>query len=945
MVEKTKNFKKAFDIYVALSEMPVKSAIKKLQSMQQVSNDIKNVVITLINSQSHASQYIHDNFTPSEEDYLFNSTKYQSGSILGEYQLIEKIGQGGMSQVYKAKRSGVDAQKNVAIKIFSPKSFSPQLLEHFINEQKILANLSHPNIVNMLHGDKTPDGNVYLVMELIEQALPISKYAKKHKLSVKNKIKYILQCAKTLAYSHANLIIHRDLKPDNILINDKRQLKIVDFGIAKLISNDLSGDKTTILALTPSYAAPEQINSQHISVKTDIFSLAVVALELLNQKKFLPKDRLIKSCQNDEVATETTLKSLKIDKDLKNILRQALQQNPNDRYKSMQSFADDLQNYLYNKPVNATSQSFFYRLGKFSKRNKALFFTSLAFLVFLLGSLIFTLWQNQQIKIASAKAQHVKQFMLDTFSTTNPDEHSGEMISAKDLLLSAMRKIEENKKLASDVKLELYQSMGIAFAQLGLHKFAIQSFKSSLQIDPHNEMSLALLAESLFANKQQDQYQQLMQSIAVENFSAIPRIKLKLTQASDFIAQGHTQRALALLQTIEQMPEVHKHLKLQFDVQLLKSSAYFMQSDYENVKKTLNDLRANLDLPATNSKVLALDLKRAIMYKDSGEYEQALLIFTELEQRYHTVLGNDYPELGLLYLRMAGTLSSLGKRDKAKSYAQKSYDFYLRLYGEKGESIAQALNMLASLYAQDYQWQNAIEKIQHALKILNKSYAQDYPLVLDLKKNLANYYIRLAQYEPALEILQEIHAVQLKIFGTNNAKTLSTENSLMLAFLHNNQLEKAQIVGEKLLTKVKQELPKKHFLQTEARFNLSRVYFKMKKLHKRLDLLLEIEKNKLIKPTSPSYAAVLLTIGQAYDVLDEVKPAEDYFLKAITANALVYPANHINSLQIKLQYAKFLKYWKRDKKAKKITQQVKSIIAQENYHNATLDKWIKDLGY
>ncbi|HFC30032.1 MAG TPA: serine/threonine protein kinase, partial [Oceanospirillales bacterium] len=496
--DKTQILKQAFDVYTTLSDLSVQEALARLQGMENLSDEVKQVVITLFSSQNQASQYVRDNFTPSESDFFYNNTKYQKGSLLGEYELLEKIGQGGMSQVFKAKRTGEQVQKFVAIKIFSPKNFSPHLLEHFINEQEILANLSHPNIVNMLHGDKTEDGNVYLVMELIEDALPITKYCQQHQVNNKQKIKFITQCAKTLAYSHTNLIIHRDLKPDNILINSKKQIKIVDFGIAKLISNDISGNKTTILALTPSYAAPEQINSENISVKTDVFSLAVVALELLTGKQVLPKDRLLKSCAQDEAAITTKIRQLKCDKDLKNILNQALAQNPDERYNSMQAFADDLANYLHSKPVNATSQSFVYRLAKFAKRRKALFVTSTAFLFLLIGGLIFTLWQNHKIQIESAKAQSVKQFMLDSFEVTDPDNSKGVDISVKDLLQSSYNKLENNKNIDKESKFDLIQTLAIAYGKLGQYNQAIDLLKKSLLIKPKDDLSLSYLAMYLF---------------------------------------------------------------------------------------------------------------------------------------------------------------------------------------------------------------------------------------------------------------------------------------------------------------------------------------------------------------------------------------------------------------------------------------------------------------
>jgi len=467
MSNQTLIWKHAAEIFAEVAELSVKKALNQINGIEDLSPEVRQAVITLINTGNKASVYIQNNLTPDFNVLSEAITDYECGTQLGEYVLLEKIGHGGMSQVYKAKRQNSHAQKPVAIKIFSPIGHSQQLLDNFINEQKILSDLSHPNIVDMLHGGKTADNTAYLVMELIQNALPIDQYFKTHPAPTNEKIKFITQCADALSYSHANLFIHRDLKPDNILIDQDNNLKIVDFGIAKLINNDIIGNKTTIMALTPSYAAPEQINSDKISVATDVFSLAVVTLELLAGKQILPKDRLIKSCINDEKSVDQCLKSLDIDKDLKNILRQALAQNPIRRYPSMHSFADDLNNYLSNNPVNATSQSWLYRIRKFAQRRTALFATLTTLSFSLLIGFFITLWQFQQIKIEAGKAQEVKQFMLDTFNITNPNISEGSDISAKDLLKIAAVKLNDNNELNSSIKFELYQSLAIANDQLG----------------------------------------------------------------------------------------------------------------------------------------------------------------------------------------------------------------------------------------------------------------------------------------------------------------------------------------------------------------------------------------------------------------------------------------------------------------------------------------------
>ncbi len=939
--DQTQLWKQAIEIYKGISELSIADAILHVDSIHNLSYELKQAVITLVNSGNQASEYIDKNFSPQLVEQKNREINYKVGDDLADYHLLEELGKGGMSYVFKAKRKDVEPQKLVAIKIFSPKSYSPQLLKHFISEQTILSELSHPNIVDMLHGGKTEDETTYLVMELIEKARPINDYCKK--LKTKQKINYILQCAQALAYSHSNLIIHRDLKPDNILIDKNGLLKIVDFGIAKLINNDIAGNKTTIMALTPNYAAPEQINSEKISTKTDIFSLAVVALELVFGEKFLPKDRLIKSCEKDEQAIDSTLKKLTVDKDLKNILHKALAQEPKERYASMQSFADDMENYLNNLPVTATSQSLFYRLGKFAKRRKALFISLMALLTTLIASLVLTLHQNQKIRIESAKAQNVKAFMLETFSQSNPDYHAGATITAKDLLNNAVNKLEKNSALQDDVKFELYQSLGMAYDQLGLANEALDLFRKAINLKPNNPIMLAYLAQALFDTKQQKEFEQLLSRVDETQFDDFPQAKFSLARVRNLTSKGQTKAALALLSHVKKLPKIQKNTALMSELTGMQAGAYFMQSDYKKVEQVLVSALKSYDLPDNHSIMLSTQLDMGILYNAMGEYDKSLNIFLKIEPLYLETMGASYPELGQLYLKMASDYLAKGQLNQAQVAAQKCYETYVRIYGKKGAQVARAMNMLAVIHKRNFEIDKTIGLLEDAIDLLNQSYDADYPLTLDLKKNLANNYLQKGQNQKALTLLQQVHKIQLKKLGENNDATLSTENSLVLALLKLNKTEEAKQLGESTLTKITKTLPIKHRLNKSIRFNLARVYDKKKDFKKRLELLLEIETLSTGSETNPDYPMILLTIGQAYNDLDKTQMAENYFLKALEANTKIYSGEHIQALQLKLQYAKFLKQRNKGKQVKKITQEVKKIIVSKNYHNAKLDKWLADL--
>jgi serine/threonine-protein kinase len=940
----TQIWQQAINIYANLSELSVNQALKHIENLDTLKPEIKQAVITLVNSGNQASQYIKDHYTPNLT--LENATypEIKIGLKLGEYELVEKLGQGGMSRVFKAQRIDSAAQKMVAIKIFTPQNHSHQLLDRFVSEQQILSKFNHKNIVDMLHGGTTENDTAYLVMELIENALPIDKFCAKKKLTIKQKILYIAECAEALSYSHANLIIHRDLKPDNILVNGKKHVKIVDFGIAKLINNDIEGNNTTIMALTPNYAAPEQVNSQPITVKTDIFSLAVVALHLLCDSPPLPTDRLIKSCINDDEFIDRNLKKNNCDKDLKNILRKALEHNPDDRYSSMQSFADDLNNWLDDKPVNATSQSFIYRIKKFAQRRSALFATMTTLFASLLIGFAITLWQFQQIKIEAGKAQHVKQFMLDTFNFTNPNTREGIKISASDLLKVAALKLDENTDLNPAIKFELYQSLAIANSQLGYFKKAIDLLNKSLLIKPNNSKSMAYLAANYFQADDQTALNILLSKTDETLFeSDIDQLKFSLVRAQNLSANGDTKQAIALIDHIQSINSVNKIPSEQVHIQQVLAGIYFDKSEYEKTIEILESILSHSSLPPKNTLILSTRLELGRTYNTMGKHDLALDELKEIEKYYKQILGEQHPDLGVLYFRMSSSFKAKGQIKKAHEYAQLSYDFNIKTFGEQGIQLSNSINMLAVLAQTDGNTEKAIELTKKAISILAKTYDPNHPLILELKTNLAFLLGRNKHNEKSLEILRDVYNLQKDTLGINHYSTINTESTIIGTLLNLKMTSEAKELALTHLQKVRKNINKNNIRTVNAYASLARVYLQTNEKQKRLDTFLEIEKQKLLNESDPHYVMILFNIAQAYNKMGDVENAMVYFQNAFKVNAQIYPDTHFSHIEMKLIYAKFLKSHNHLNTVKEILTEVRNTIKKENYKNKKWQKWIKKL--
>ncbi len=247
---------------------------------------VRRYVESLVLSYEQAGQFLDQPAVAGHaETFVGDETDSWKGRRVGPYQVIEEIGEGGMGSVYRAMRVDDQYKKQVAIKVVRSGYDTRFALSRFKAERQILANLEHPNIARLLEGGNTEDGQPYFVMEYI-QGQPLDQYCDAHKLTVTERLQLFRTVCSAVQYAHQNLVIHRDIKPGNILVTAEGVPKLLDFGIAKILTAD-PGDSsamktmTMMKLMTPEYASPEQLLDEPITTASDIYSLGVVLYELL----------------------------------------------------------------------------------------------------------------------------------------------------------------------------------------------------------------------------------------------------------------------------------------------------------------------------------------------------------------------------------------------------------------------------------------------------------------------------------------------------------------------------------------------------------------------------------------------------------------------------------------------------------------------------------------
>lgn len=326
----------------------------------------------------------------------------------GPYRILREIGRGGMGVVCLAKRDDGQFERLVALKLIGRASNRPKFTKLFWRERQILAQLDHPNIARLLDGGTTETGQLYYAMEFVDGE-PVDRYCRHHKLNRRERLELFLSICSAVSYAHRCLIIHRDLKPGNVLVTEAGVPKLLDFGVARMMAGDEQPEVRTETPLTPYFASPEQIRGQPLTVATDIYSLGVLLYLLLSERyPYGKRENTAAALQAILLEAPIPLRQQTsgIPADLENIAMMALRKEPERRYATVDALWKDIRDFLDGFPVQAAPDTFAYRFGKFTKRNRwAVTAASIALLAMTASGVM--IWQEKQQ--AEMRFQQVRQ--------------------------------------------------------------------------------------------------------------------------------------------------------------------------------------------------------------------------------------------------------------------------------------------------------------------------------------------------------------------------------------------------------------------------------------------------------------------------------------------------------------------------------------------------------
>lgn len=419
-----------------------------------------------------------------------------AGQALGVYRLVSQIGQGGMSSVWLAERFDGRFERQVVVKFLNIALMGKVGEERFKREGRILGLLVHPHIAELIDAGVSQIGQPYLVLEYVEGD-HIDRYCEHHKLDIQQRVRLFLDVLVAVAQAHINLIVHRDLKPSNVLVRIDGQVKLLDFGIAKLLESEAHAEKPTQFtvaggqAMTPEYAAPEQLKGESVTTATDVYALGVLLYVLLTGShptstgSHAPIDLVRAIVETEparlsdavavraagEISTIAASRATTPDKlrrllrgDLDTIVAKALKKEPNERYSSVTALADDLRRYLRNKPISARPDTIIYRAAKFTGRHRTVMaFTAIA-IVATAASVVGTLMQSHTARAERdfafgqlSRAEAVNDLNEFLLSDAAP---SGKPFTVNDLLTRAEHVVERQQDKHDPQRVEMLISLG-----------------------------------------------------------------------------------------------------------------------------------------------------------------------------------------------------------------------------------------------------------------------------------------------------------------------------------------------------------------------------------------------------------------------------------------------------------------------------------------------------
>jgi serine/threonine protein kinase len=712
-----------------------------------------------------------------------------AGEQVGAYRLVRELGRGGMSAVWLAVRTDGLIRRPVALKLPQGLWRRGALAERFARERDILAALTHPNIARLYDAGISATGQPYLAIEYVE-GRPIDAYCTANELELRSRLQIFLSVARAVAYAHTQLVVHRDLKPANILVTATGEVRLLDFGIAKLLDPGQTADsqhtELALQAFTPDYAAPEQIAGEPVTTATDVYSLGVLLYELVSLTRPYTLTRGSRAALGDAIAQSDPPRpsiaavQARWQKDLRGdldtIVLKALKKIPGERYATVNALADDIERYLDHRPVVAQPDTLAYRVTKFVRRNRVLVAGIGLLTISILASAALSLWQARAARAEARRASEIYEFLASTVRDADPHRGAGRVLSAAELLREAHQRAD------------------------------------SLRAHPEQRVAvLTLIATSLlnledFDGAEQTAVQALKESLATLGTAHEHTLRTRMTMVGVHRFRGRTNEMRHEIEEIERILAARPHIDATDRYFLLENRAHLSIDAGEfDVARSAAEQAHSLarrsfgeDDPRTIT--AAVTLAESYEYTDM-EPQAALEAAENAFRQTHALYGRNpgHPRLiiardvyGRALARAGQIEAGVSQLELAQQHAITTFGSSSASVGFMSENLARYQRSLGRIHAAIKNLDRALEI--HATNVDRTSFTYLSPLSA---RGIANLSAR--RVPDALRDLEQASQGLHKLFGAANEETVIADWNRALALAYVGRQEDARALFNSVL--------------------------------------------------------------------------------------------------------------------------------------------------
>jgi serine/threonine protein kinase/Tfp pilus assembly protein PilF len=797
------------------------------------------------------------------------------GQRIGAFRLVRLLGKGGMAAVFLGAREGADFEQRVAVKLLRRGLYSDIEQRLFRRERQLLAGLDHPNIARLIDGGVTTAGIPYLVIEYVDGE-PITRHAGERGMGVRGRLGLFLIVCRAVEAAHRALIVHRDIKPSNILVADDGAVKLLDFGIAKLLEED--ADSATIGVFTPDYAAPEQLSGAPITTATDVYALGVLLHELLlgmrpRRDSTRRPSSLAGASDTDHVkAVRPVVQARELRGDLDTILLKCLASEPARRYASAGALADDIERHLAGNPVEAHPPSRWYRARKFVQRHRGSVAITATLAVAIIGSLGFALWQADVARQQANRANTVRDFLVSVFQSAGADLPKDKRPTAEDLVTEATQRLMARSDLPDALRSDLLLTLAKVARSAGAYDRAIELVDRNAPIadrlystgdaqwwDARVTRALALSSKERYADTIA-----LLDPLRSELLARRDEIGINglVALGEAMLHTGNVDAGLALIRQAREVADVEApHLPdaLLLSVSIKEESAL---TDAQHFREALERADATLALwrrlgaPPSQS-IVVLYGAIALDAEATGDIARAESAYKDAIALGDQFFDKPSPATAWNVGMYGSFLIAQGRFAEAEPYARRGLEMRKAVFGDEDARTLNAVAAMGKLYAGQNKFPEAEQWYTQGIDACRKDGLNDV-VCPRLLSNRGRAFSGEARFVDAERDIREAMALQQKVGGDANAAYAYILDNLVVVQLRQKQYDAAIGSADRSLSIYRSI--KGGMIQSEltTRFQRASALFELGRNDEVLQEILDVE---------PRYASLFPNGGSRFNMI------------------------------------------------------------------------------